>query len=1341
MAARDLIVERFWYPAGSELVLDSGFLPDPRERIFASFNEAVRTFDKLAQHHCLILLGEPGSGKTTALRNASHGGNQFWFDLGGHNDESALAAKIGEVDERQICGSVLTFDSFDESLLRIDAVERILARILVPAAASGARIRVISRSAVRPALLERDLALAGHTPLVYTLAPLRRRDTAALAEASGEDPIRFMEEVFLRGAAAFATQPTTVELLLSIYKKDRQLPARKEEIYHRGCRELVREPSRSRTTPKLRPKYEATERLAVASRIAAMMTFGRYSSIARASASSRGDLILEHVVLRGGSELFENGAVQITTDAIHETLDSALFSSAIDDSLAFKHRTHQEYLTALFLNKRGFSAEQAIQLLTFFGEERRLIPQLREVAIWLAILNPEFRRELMKIDLGTVMSGGLEYETNAAKAFFVTELFKELSTGSMESADLDSRAYRAVLHPGIELQLAPVIRNQKDKFDARRTAIVIAESLEMHGCIESLLFVALDRSDTFELRQFAAHAVRALGSDHAIKRLRALLEEDATDRYDDLFGIALSALWPRFLTVAELFSLLRPGSPTYFGGEYWRFLNQNLIPSLSDEHLAEALRWAARQEASWDMPIRTRMVLRSVLEKGWERVQKNTTLRADFAKAAMARLDHHDDIFASEHDVRERRTLTETERRKLIDLLFREALYSGDFGESLFHASIAQPEDLVWACSGAQEEANRKVRKRFLSLVRALSLPYLLRQSETQREALLDLVLRNRRARAFVRDRVGPIKRRSRLAFTMQREYRDALAFETSIERALKAQIRPFDRDEQLRVAFALHDRGDVQAWEVACRALLADPATGRSDQLDSDVASSKGFKELAAGIKTSVEDVAVAHLKNPPRAEPTLALAALDVLFVAERKLLDALPEEAWSINADALVHSSVRDADPARKRWETLLVLAHSKQPEAVRKSIVGRVRSRARDDGYLGFLPHYTFLRDAQLDREISDVLKQPDIAPETFGHGLRCLFDRNETEAYELGVQFLRDPSRRAAARAYLLLYVPRKAWHLMRQLAFEESSVTQEVLHALARRHEHQIPAFTAALSAGDAVFLHGLCEPGSLRDAILGDLIRRGTRESLKAVREIAETEEEDVRARILRHAEQVFIEKSWVPVSPTELLALADERSRRIVRNGDDLLEIVVEALDSIQKDLHGTTAEVAWLWDERRGASASDRYTPKDEAELSNYVARGLRNRLGKVGVVVNREVQIRRSDESDIYVETAERADGREVSARVVIETKGCWHRELWSAMETQLRDRYLTGDSRHGIFLVGWYLCDEWDKNDYRRSDTPRRNIEGVKTQLDDQAKRFSSAETKLRAYVLDVRRSR
>src|SRR3954451_600015 len=102
------IAPRFWLPAEEPIELsDVGFLPDPDEPIGASFNPALRRFAELDDVDCLILIGEPGLGKTTALqqerklallRTAATDDQVLAVDLGATGDEGILAARIFEAD-------------------------------------------------------------------------------------------------------------------------------------------------------------------------------------------------------------------------------------------------------------------------------------------------------------------------------------------------------------------------------------------------------------------------------------------------------------------------------------------------------------------------------------------------------------------------------------------------------------------------------------------------------------------------------------------------------------------------------------------------------------------------------------------------------------------------------------------------------------------------------------------------------------------------------------------------------------------------------------------------------------------------------------------------------------------------------------------------------------------------------------------------------------------------------------------------------------------------------------------------------------------------------------------
>jgi len=89
-------------------------------------------------------------------------------------------------------------------------------------------------------------------------------------------------------------------------------------------------------------------------------------------------------------------------------------------------------------------------------------------------------------------------------------------------------------------------------------------------------------------------------------------------------------------------------------------------------------------------------------------------------------------------------------------------------------------------------------------------------------------------------------------------------------------------------------------------------------------------------------------------------------------------------------------------------------------------------------------------------------------------------------------------------------------------------------------------------------------------------------------------------------------------------------------------------------------------------------------------------------------------------------------------VIIEVKGCWHRDLESAMETQLVDRYLRDSKmKHGLYVVGWYNCEKWDQNDWRQGRAPRFDQDEARRRFDIQAKSLSTEGRNIRATVLDT----
>jgi hypothetical protein len=174
-----------------------------------------------------------------------------------------------------------------------------------------------------------------------------------------------------------------------------------------------------------------------------------------------------------------------------------------------------------------------------------------------------------------------------------------------------------------------------------------------------------------------------------------------------------------------------------------------------------------------------------------------------------------------------------------------------------------------------------------------------------------------------------------------------------------------------------------------------------------------------------------------------------------------------------------------------------------------------------------------------------------------------------------------------------------------------------------------------------------------------------------------------------------------------------------------------VCESFATLQQKLHAETPAAPFLWNKDR---------PKDEEEFSNWVKIELQDLLHTRGIILNREVQIHIKERTDIHVDAvAPDPRSKEIDQlKVIIEAKGCWNREIKTAMETQLVNRYLKdNDCKHGVYLVGWFLCDAWSKADSRRRAVKSKTLNDLNDYLTRQACGVSRAGYQIRAVVLDA----
>ncbi len=590
---------RYWYKSGENPRTD-GFL-----YLMGEYESISFPFEKFAQIPCLVMLGEPGMGKSNEIKRISD--NQIedaetiklYFNLNLFGDESRLVRKIFESDKIKEWKNgnsklYLYLDSLDEALLNINTLSGLLADEISELPKDRLFLRVTCRSAEWSSLSKFESKLKnlwkGEDFQIIHLAKLRREDVINAVQCEGQNDEKFFKEIFEKNVVPLAAKPITLKLLLNIFKEKSEFPANQSELYERGCLALCEEDNEERPTSK-KDKLTTHQRLRIAARIAAIMVFSNKSSIW--TGRDTGEQTDADVSISELSGYFENDKdnieFRLDNAAIWETIHKGLFTNNGPNRIKFEHQTYAEFLAAWYLDYRKISDEKIIEII---GKEF-LHPQLYETSAWIASRRKPIFQHLMKIEpLVLLRSDVLSAEENLRAA--LTERLLEIFENE-DARDWDSKGnYQKLKHSELAKQLRPFINDKTKGWLVRRVAIDIAEACQTTELQDDLLKVVLDETEEHPTRVNAAYAVKRIGDSATKAKLKPLIYGTyENDKNLELKGVAISALWRKKIKIEELLDvLIEP--PHNFIGSYKTFFYE-LERNLQIDDLTTILNWLRKK--------------------------------------------------------------------------------------------------------------------------------------------------------------------------------------------------------------------------------------------------------------------------------------------------------------------------------------------------------------------------------------------------------------------------------------------------------------------------------------------------------------------------------------------------------------------------------------------------------------------------------------------------------------------------------------------------------------------------------------------------------------------------
>ena len=1440
---------RFYYPRGKQIHYDSyGYLEDPLDKSWYIYNPEAKTLEELTNIPCLILLGEPGIGKSYVLKKE--------YDKLKHNGINAELIQLRNCTENKLERKLekvkieikkykedifyLFLDDLDECQLRIDNISDILIDELKNFPLEKLYIRIACRATEWPKAFEEELKKLWNKSLdneflskiveitflkyispgiiiaweflfikfpqlftrdkiqVYNLAPLRLIDVKEGARRNKLNEENFLMEISKKEVVPFASKPITLKFFLKEYKKSNKLPKEKVGIYYMGCLGLCEDSERRRESIKLRGKITEKQRFILASRIAATTKFcNKYGIWMGSNLDEVPDEDIIEQDLFGGVEIIDGQKIEASKVAFRETLDTGLFHSIGLNRISWERKPFEEYLAAYYLIHNKMKTKQIMNLIVH-PFQKKLIPQLHEVSAWLASMNSDIFKEIMEIEPLVLFRGDLAQRADIEKEELLKKILDYYEKEQLPEKSELREYYWKLKHKNLSAQLRPHLLNIENKI-IRKMAIVISGACDLKDLQNDLLSIILNPLEDIEIRETSAYILLYIGNKETKEKLKPLaIKGVGKDPDDQLKGIALKANWPQNISAKELFknlTLQKKGK-----GEYYRFISKDIFKHLTVKDFPIALEWvlnikgenliiSCNKKTDFMILCSMKNITYAPLLKTLFRIIKGYYLSSyksepfcelitDIISGAF---DHSEDkeIFNYLFEIillkikkwsflnyiSNIRSIIKTNlsenqnlRRRLLTRLVPKL--SPDPGEMIdIRNTITIPnEDFYWILE--QFKADEKYQ-----LMWAYLLEEALNWNEPDAKEV-NIILKLKEKYPFMEKIFSGLFRTDSLSSSytqkIKKHYYEDRQYENELNKEDVIEKLPEDLSNNIFSNLEDIEKGEVTKWYCLVDNLSFLPEMGYS--LDffhfPDITKYATWSLLSESTKNKILYAAKNFIfKKNIQSDKLgdLDWAGYNALLLLKNysskinlpywiwvKWLPVIINYPWAIDTIE-TYSNFLEIFYIKTKKEFInnfiMLLEKEDKKEVNCTETLIRGLKNCWDENLcnelFAFIRSHPNLKSKTITPVLKELLKRNIDGARDFAEfklRLACSLDKEELN--------------KAVGAASLLLMYPEKnilskVWQQKRNENFI-NKVIFKLRKDLSEPGEYEKFFSKHSTKNMAEIYLylyreHGVTEyfSSQFRSDILRYLKKSGTEEAVEALKYL-KTELGDESSywlnKIIMEAQENYTIKTWVPPSPKEFIELIKNEKMRYIQTEEQLLNLIIEALENLEKKLHGESPRIKDLWNE------GDKNRPKKENDFSDYLKRFLEEELIEKNIIINREVQIRKEKKTDLYVQ-ASYADIDTIT--VIIEVKGCWNKELNNAMEEQLIKRYLEDyDKSHtGLYLVGWFKCNEWDKKDTRKKDARRlteETIEKEREKFDKQAEKLSKKyNLNIKAFVLNA----
>ncbi|MBW4025192.1 MAG: glycosyltransferase [Proteobacteria bacterium] len=839
-------------------------------------------------------------------------------------------------------GPVAVFlDGLDElpagdATLRLDLIDA-LANLADEGRASPAgrppQLRVTCRTSELPddfvhgvhAAWDGDIAL-------LRLEPLDQDDVLlAVSELSPADVSRFAAYIDGRGLRSMTSNPMTLRMLALLFESDRgNLPGNLAQVYRASTSEMLV----SVRGLALEHELIALQRaLRILGRLAAVCVLsGRYVLWTGVGTDAQPPDAIAVTDASGGVEEVGGCKFHVDDGAIRAVMRPGFFERDGTSRLAWPHRSFAEFLAADYLAEALVDRGRLVDLLTIRDAEgARVVPRLREVASWLAGMDAEVRRSLVRSEPVLLLQSDVASADAGFKAALTTELLDRLQAGGSSEFRFDQRVRLDRLsHSGLSDLLRPWIRGKHLRFTARSFAVDLARRCAVTELFHDLLTVASDKGEPAHLRAAAAAAAGEANADAPeIAVLRGLLESsEEADPQDELKGVALRTLWPRHLDPEQLFGALTPPRDDTLYGWYKAFI-YGLEPSSFDAPtLVAGLRWMNRLRGTYQSRMVFQRLMPNLIRTAWAASEDNAVRAAlaDVLVASASDYEHptrQSDLSGNDPDKSQPTAVAR--ERMFVDLSRRAGEDGATLARWTFHGPIPVlvRDDLPWLLGQAGRLPGGFLTDAICYLAAGKTPDEVARLWEL-RDGIPEVA--KAIERLFTTDLLGPAAGWARA--THRRE-RDA-----------KRLPEPADLDARIAASVATCSETPQEWWRL--NLLLLAEVAGTGSELAGNLAVAPGWLRAGKATRAAIVRAAYRYLAehrmgnldwlgtNQFNRVAAGGYRALRLLSLEAPSLYETIPLAAWAAWTPAILWFPNNDPEDERAARASIAARAHEIAPD---------------------------------------------------------------------------------------------------------------------------------------------------------------------------------------------------------------------------------------------------------------------------------------------------------------------------------------------------------------------------------------------------------------------------